>query len=114
MNKKKKHKSDSFFQNVYEVARLIPYGRVTSYGAIANYLGTGGSARMVGWAMNASHFDEDIPAHRVVNRNGMLTGKHHFGGPLIMQQLLESENIKVIDDKIVHFKELFWDPSVEW
>lgn len=113
MSKKPVKNSDSFFQNVYEVARLIPFGRVTSYGAIANYLGTGGSARMVGWAMNASHFDEDVPAHRVVNRNGMLTGKHHFGGPLIMQQLLESEGVKVIDDKIERFKELFWDPAVE-
>lgn len=113
MNKKSAKNSDSFFQNVYAIVRLIPFGRVTSYGAIANYLGTGGSARMVGWAMNASRFDEDVPAHRVVNRNGMLTGKHHFGGPLIMQQLLESENIKVIDDKIVHFNILFWDPSKE-
>lgn len=113
MNKKIKSESNSFFQNVYEVARLIPYGRVTSYGAIANYLGTGGSARMVGWAMNASHSDEDVPAHRVVNRNGMLTGKHHFGGPLVMQQLLKSEGVKVKDDKIVNFKKLFWDPSVE-
>ncbi|MFH0866765.1 MAG: MGMT family protein [Bacteroidota bacterium] len=107
------NRSDSFFQNVYKVARMIPFGRVTSYGAIANYLGTGGSARMVGWAMNASHFDEDVPAHRVVNRNGMLTGKHHFGGPLIMQQLLESEGVEVIDDKIFHFKKLFWDPAKE-
>lgn len=113
MKKKTKKKSDSFFQNVYEVARLIPYGRITSYGAIANYLGTGGSARMVGWAMNASHFDEDVPAHRVVNRNGMLTGKHHFGGTLVMQQLLESEGVKVKDDKVVHFKKIFWDPVKE-
>jgi methylated-DNA-protein-cysteine methyltransferase related protein len=113
MSKKPVKKNNSFFQNVYEVARLVPFGRVTSYGAIANYLGTRGSARMVGWAMNASHFDEDVPAHRVVNRNGMLTGKHHFGGPLIMQQLLESEGVEVVDDKIVRFKELFWDPSAE-
>ncbi len=113
MSTKSVKNNDSFFQKVYEVARLVPFGKVTSYGAIANYLGTGGSARMVGWAMNASHFDGDVPAHRVVNRNGMLTGKHHFGGPLIMQQLLESEGVEVIDDKIVHFNKLFWDPSIE-
>ena len=105
--------SDSFFQRVYEVARLIPYGRVTSYGAIARFLGTGGSARMVGWAMNASHTQLDVPAHRVVNRNGMLTGKHHFEGSIIMQQLLESEGIKVDEDKIIDFKKLFWDPQTE-
>jgi methylated-DNA-protein-cysteine methyltransferase-like protein len=105
--------SDSFFQRVYEVARLIPYGRVTSYGAIAKYLGSGQSARMVGWAMNASHTSSDVPAHRVVNRNGLLTGKHHFEGSKIMQQLLESEGVKVKDDTVVHFKNLFWDPSKE-
>jgi methylated-DNA-protein-cysteine methyltransferase related protein len=113
LNKNSAKNSDSFFRNVYEVARLIPFGRVTSYGAIANYLGSRGSARMVGWAMNASHFDEDVPAHRVVNRNGMLTGKHHFGGPQTMQQLLESEGVEVIEDKIVNFSKLFWDPSKE-
>lgn len=112
MTKKSIKNNDSFFQNVYEVARLIPYGRVTSYGAIAEYLGSKGSARMVGWAMNASHIHE-VPAHRVVNRNGMLTGKHHFGGQNIMQQLLESEGIKVKDDKVVDFKKSFWDPSKE-
>ena len=105
--------SDSFFQKVYEVARLIPYGRVTSYGAIAKYLGAGGSSRMVGWAMNASHTQNDVPAHRVVNRNGILTGKHHFEGSNIMQQLLESEGIKVKDDKVVNFTKLFWDPQTE-
>jgi methylated-DNA-protein-cysteine methyltransferase-like protein len=105
--------SDSFFQKVYEVARLIPYGRVTSYGAIAKYLGSGGSSRMVGWAMNASHTQNDVPAYRVVNRNGVLTGKHHFEGSNIMQQLLESEGIKVKDDKVVNFKKIFWDPQAE-
>ena len=99
---------------VYEVVRLIPFGRVTSYGAIAEYLGSKGSARMVGWAMNQSHSSiKNIPAHRVVNRNGMLTGKHHFGGPLIMQQLLESEGIQVINDAIVDFEKVFWDPVKE-
>jgi len=93
---------------------MIPYGRVTSYGAIAQYLGTKGSSRMVGWAMNASHTAlQNIPAHRVVNRNGLLTGKHHFAGPLLMQQLLESEGIGVENDKIVDFQKHFWDPAKE-
>ncbi len=105
---------ESFFQKVYEVVKLIPSGRVTSYGAIAQYLATRGSARMVGWAMNASHSSHiPIPAHRVVNRNGLLTGKHHFGSPGIMQQLLENEGIIVKDDKILEFKKFFWDPSRE-
>lgn len=105
---------DSFFKKVYEVVKQIPHGRVTSYGAIASYLGTRSSARMVGWAMNASHSSQDpIPAHRVVNRNGMLTGKHHFGAPQIMQQLLESEGIKIENDKIVNFAIFFWDPQKE-
>ena len=104
----------SFFVKVYEVVKLIPYGRVTSYGAIARYLGSAGSSRMVGWAMNQSHtYDPQIPAHRVVNRNGQLTGKHHFGSPDIMQQLLESEGIKVVDDQIQAFQLYFWDPSLE-
>jgi methylated-DNA-protein-cysteine methyltransferase-like protein len=104
----------SFFEKVYEVAKLVPYGRMTSYGAIAEYLGTKGSARMVGWAMNSAHTEtNNIPAHRVVNRNGVLTGKHHFGGPLVMQQLLESEGIEVVDDQVVEFKKLFWDPRKE-
>ena len=104
----------SFFENVYEVVKLIPYGRVTSYGAIANYLGSRGSARMVGWAMNASHhLPEAIPAHRVVNRNGMLSGKHHFGGPDLMQQLLESEGIIIENDQIKNFSSIFWNPSKE-
>lgn len=105
---------ESFFDRVYQVARLIPKGRVTSYGAIARYLGTGLSARTVGWAMNSSHTDiADIPAHRVVNRNGLLTGKHHFGGPDVMQQLLENEGITVISDQIIDFEKYFWDPAIE-
>jgi methylated-DNA-protein-cysteine methyltransferase related protein len=104
----------SFFERVYEVVKLIPYGRVTSYGAIAKYLGSGGSARMVGWAMNASHTQlQHIPAHRVVNRNGLLTGKHHFGGPDMMKQLLESEGIEIAGDQITNFGERFWDPMIE-
>ena len=102
----------SFFDRVYDVARIIPYGRVTSYGAIAKYLGAAKSARMVGYAMNASH-TKDVPAHRVVNRKGLLTGKHHFEGTNLMQQLLESEGIKVIDNQIQNFNELFWDPGQE-
>ena len=100
----------SFFESVYEVARLIPYGRVTSYGAIARYLGAVKSARMVGYAMNGSH-NKDVPAHRVVNRKGLLTGKHHFEGTNLMQQLLESEGITIIDNQIQNFEQLFWDPS---
>ncbi|NJB36761.1 MGMT family protein [Croceivirga sp. JEA036] len=102
----------SFFDKVYDVARLIPYGRVTSYGAIAKYLGAARSARMVGWAMNNSH-TKDVPAHRVVNRVGVLTGKHHFEGTNLMQQLLENEGIKVEDNQVVDFKNLFWDPAQE-
>lgn len=105
--------NDNFFERVYEVARQIPYGKVTSYGAIAKCLGAARSARMVGWAMNASHKMEDVPAHRVVNRNGMLTGKHHFDGTNLMQQLLESEGIEVIDNKIVNFNQHFWEPNVK-
>lgn len=107
-------KEESFFELVYQVARQIPRGRVTSYGAIATCLGTRLSARMVGWAMNGAHLVRPkIPAHRVVNRNGMLSGKHHFGEPDAMQRLLEKEGIKVKDDTIVDFKKLFWDPSEE-
>lgn len=102
----------NFFQKVYDVAARIPYGRVTSYGAIARYLGTGRSARMVGWAMNNAGSREDVPAHRVVNRNGLLTGKHHFGGTNLMQQLLENEGIRVIENKIVDFDAHFWDPAM--
>lgn len=105
---------ESFFDDVFEVVLQIPYGRVTSYGAVAEYLGLRGSARMVGWAMNASHTsNRNVPAHRVVNRNGLLTGKHHFGGPKVMQQLLESEKIKVKNDKVVNFEKLFWNPAKE-
>lgn len=102
----------SFFEKVYEVAKQIPYGKVTSYGAIAKYLGAIRSARMVGYAMNGSH-GKDIPAHRVVNRKGLLTGKHHFDGTNLMQQLLESEGIKVADNQIQNFNKVFWDPSKE-
>jgi methylated-DNA-protein-cysteine methyltransferase-like protein len=105
--------NDNFFEKSYAVARLIPYGRVTSYGAIAKYLGAARSARMVGWAMNASHNDDSVPAHRVVNRKGLLTGKHHFDGTNLMQQLLESEGIEVIDNQIQNFRSVFWDPSSE-
>lgn len=105
--------SDSFFQKVHDVARLIPFGRVTSYGAIARYLGAAGSARMVGWAMNASHKNGDIPAHRVVNRKGLLSGKHHFEGTNLMQQLLESEGIEVVANQIQNFEKHFWDPMKE-
>lgn len=105
--------NDNFFEKVYEVAKLIPYGRVTSYGAIAKYLGAARSARMVGWAMNASHNNEEIPAHRVVNRMGLLTGKQHFDGTNLMQQLLENEGIVVIDNQIQNFTEVFWNPVIE-
>lgn len=103
----------NFFEKVYEVARQIPYGRVTSYGAIAKFLGAARSARMVGWAMNASHAMEDIPAHRVVNRKGLLTGKFHFDGTNLMQQLLENEGVKVVDNQIVDFEKYFWNPATE-
>lgn len=101
-----------FFDSVYQVVRLIPKGRVTSYGAIAKYLGSAGSSRIVGYAMNAAHDQKPkVPAHRVVNRNGELTGKHHFATPYQMQELLEKEKIKVKDDKIIDFKKLYWDPA---
>jgi len=103
-----------FYEDVYKVVRLIPAGCVTSYGAIARYLGSAQSSRMVGWAMNASHgLDIYVPAHRVVNRNGMLTGKAHFGSPRVMQELLENEGHKVVNDRIVEFEKVFWDPSKE-
>lgn len=104
-------KEESFFEKVYEVVRRIPEGRATSYGAIAEFIGLKISARMVGWAMNAAHSQKDVPAHRVVNRNGLLTGRHHFSPPELMQQLLENEGIKVEDDQIVNFKEIFWKPE---
>jgi len=108
-----KPENENFFEKVYQVARLIPEGRVTSYGAIAKYLGAARSARMVGWAMNASHNMDDIPAHRVVNKAGLLTGKHHFDGTHLMQQLLESEGVIIKDLQIVELEKYFWDPFKE-
>ncbi|EWH13022.1 methylated-DNA--protein-cysteine methyltransferase [Cellulophaga geojensis KL-A] len=105
--------NQNFFERVYAVAKQIPYGRVTSYGAIAKYLGAARSARMVGWAMNASHLKEEIPAHRVVNRKGLLTGKHHFDGTNLMQQLLENEGVVVINNQIQNLETYFWDPIEE-
>lgn len=105
-----KPETQSFYDRVYEVVRQIPYGRVTSYGAIAKYLGAERSSRLVGYAMNNSH-DKNVPAHRVVNRNGLLTGKHHFKGIHLMQQLLENEGILVMKDQVQDFKQLFWDPA---
>jgi len=106
--------NDSFFHRVYRIVQQIPYGRVTSYGAIANYLGAARSSRMVGWAMNNSHNQNmQVPAHRVVNRNGVLTGKNHFGGSNIMQQLLENEGVEVVNDTIIDFERLFWNPIKE-
>lgn len=104
--------NDNFFEKVYAIVRQIPYGRVTSYGAIAKALGAARSARMVGWAMNAAHGKDDVPAHRVVNRNGLLSGKHHFEGTNLMQQLLESEGIKVKNNQVVDFKKVLWEPEV--
>ncbi len=104
--------NDNFFERVYDIARQIPHGKVTSYGAIAKALGAARSARMVGWAMNASHNREDVPAHRVVNRIGMLSGKHHFDGTNLMQQLLENEGVVVADNQIVDFEKYFWKPDV--
>lgn len=105
--------TENFFDKVYEVTKLIPYGRVTNYGAIARYLGAARSSRMVGWAMNGAGKYPDVPAHRVVNRIGVLTGKMHFGSSTAMQQMLEEEGIQVEDDKVVDFKKLFWDPVIE-
>lgn len=105
-----RNENDSFFYRVYAVAKQIPYGRVTSYGAIAKYLGMAKSARVVGYAMNNS-LAQDVPAHRVVNRNGLLTGKHHFEGTNLMQQLLESEGVQVKNNQVLDFKKLFWDPK---
>jgi methylated-DNA-protein-cysteine methyltransferase-like protein len=103
----------NFFQKVYQVAKQIPFGRVTSYGAIAKYLGAARSARMVGWAMNGAGVIEGVPAHRVVNRKGLLTGKHHFDGTNLMQQLLENEGLEIRDNQIVNFEKYFWDPAKE-
>ena len=106
--------SDNFFERVYKIARLIPYGKVTNYGSIAKYLGAAKSARMVGWAMNNSHNQtQEVPAHRVVNRKGLLTGKHHFDGTNLMQQLLESEGIIIIENQIQELEKVFWDPIKE-
>ena len=107
-------KEYTFFADVYDVVRQIPKGRVTTYGAIATYTGIKLSARMVGWAMNAAHVAKPkVPAHRVVNRNGILTGKFHFATPTLMEELLKKEKIEVVDDKIINFKSLFWDPLIE-
>jgi methylated-DNA-protein-cysteine methyltransferase-like protein len=103
--------TDNFFENVYDVVRLVPKGRITTYGAVAAYLGAKSSSRMVGWAMNGS--PKDVPAHRVVNRNGLLTGKHHFKSPDMMEKKLKREGVKVIDDKVQDFKRHFWDPALE-
>lgn len=108
-----KDPKQNFFSDVYDVIKLIPHGRATSYGAIAQYLGTGGSARMVGWALNNIAGDLKLPAHRVLNRNGQLTGKRHFGHPDKMRELLESEGIEIKDDRVVHWDQVFWDPSKE-
>ncbi len=106
--------NSGFFEKVYKVTSLIPPGRVSTYGAIARYLGSAGSSRMVGWALNNCHsMGEFIPAHRVVNRNGILTGKHHFGTTSAMEQLLANENIMVEDDRVIDFAALFWDPCRE-
>ena len=106
-------KDDNFFEKVYQVAKQIPFGRVTSYGAIANYLGTPRSARMVGWALNKSSISKNVPAHRVVNRIGLLSGKFHFSGTNLMQQLLENENIAIENNKVQNFEKVFWDPKIE-
>jgi methylated-DNA-protein-cysteine methyltransferase-like protein len=106
--------SDDFFDQVYQVVRLVPRGRVTTYGAIARYLGAASSSRLVGYAMNNAHGQKPrVPAHRVVNRQGLLTGKHHFDTPYQMQELLEKEKVKVVKDKIVDFERLYWDPAEE-
>ena len=105
--------SSNFFNDVYDVVKLIPNGRVTSYGSIAKYLGTTKGARVVGWAMNNSHHDSSIPAHRVVNRNGLLTGKHHFPGENLMEDLLKKEGISVRNNRIENFTDVFWDPIKE-
>ncbi len=109
----KQNKQSSFFNDVYEVVKLIPKGRVTSYGAIAKYIGAAKSSRMVGYALNASHALPNVPAQRVVNRNGLLTGKHHFSSPTRMQELLALDGVKVENDEVVNFEKLFWDPAIE-
>lgn len=106
-------KDPNFFARVYAVAQQIPYGKVTTYGAIARAIGSAGSARMVGWAMNAAHNNDSIPAHRVVNRNGLLTGKHHFEGTNLMQQLLESEGVTVVDNEVQDLEKHLWIPEIQ-
>src|SRR5450759_1270695 len=114
MTQPKQKMNDDFFSKVYEVTKLIPLGRITSYGAIARYLGSGRSARMVGWALNASHSNREfIPAHRVVNRNGLLTGKRHFGNSTTKEKHIENEYFIIENDRIINFKERFWDPGTE-
>lgn len=114
LSNKLSEKNKDFFEMVFQITRLIPSGRVTSYGAIANYLGSKSGARMVGWALNSAHNQKaTVPAHRVVNRNGLLSGKNHFENPFRMQELLENEGIQVLDDKVVDFEKIFWDPSIE-
>jgi len=102
--------TDNFFDRVYEVVKKIPYGRVTNYGSIAKYLGSAKSSRAVGYAMNASHNIADVPAHRVVNKVGLLTGKHHFFGSNLMKDLLESEGVEIINNQVIQFDSLYWDP----
>ena len=109
----KEDNKSSFFHDVWEVTKLIPSGRVTSYGAMANYLGLKSSARMVGWALNGVPDREKVPAHRVLNRNGLLTGKMHFHPPELMQERLEKEGVEVKEDQVVDFKKLYWDPQIE-
>ncbi|MDP2721714.1 MAG: MGMT family protein [Bacteroidales bacterium] len=107
--------TDTFFNQVYQVVAQIPFGRVTTYGAIAEYLGSKGASRMVGWALNSSkNFPEALPAHRVVNRNGLLTGKRHFGGTQVMADLLQSEGIEIVEDRIINFKEKMWFPETKY
>lgn len=113
MQKSPASKQTTFFNDVYDVVRLIPKGRVTTYGAIAKYLGAAKSSRMVGYAMNAAHTLPDVPAQRVVNRNGLLTGKMHFATPTRMQELLLQDGVKVINDQVLDFKNIFWDPATE-
>lgn len=112
--KTSKFDTENFFEKVFVVVKKIPRGRVTNYGSIANYLGTGLSARTVGWAMNSSHMVvPPIPAHRVVNRNGLLTGKNNFATPTLMEELLQAEGVDVVDDKVQNFEQLFWNPMIE-
>jgi len=113
MQKSPVSKQTTFFNDVYDVVRLVPRGRVTTYGAIAKYLGAAKSSRMVGYAMNAAHALPDVPVQRVVNRNGLLTGKFHFATPTRMQELLLQDGVRVVNDEVINFEELFWDPSVE-